>query len=136
MNEILLDTHGVVWLLENDPRLGQESKALAVEALGKGELIVSTFSLWEIAMLHRKNRFIVPQTPSEFRDVIRTMGVIEFPVTTEIAILSQELDDRFPADPADRIIAATALEQRALLVTADAAILGWPGELRRHDARR
>ena len=136
MNEILLDTHGLVWLLENDPRLGQESKALAVEALRKGELIVSTFSLWEIAMLHRKNRSIVPQTPNEFRDVIRTMGVIEIPVTTEIAILSQELDDRFPADPADRIIAATALSQQALLVTADSAILGWPGELRRHDARR
>ena len=87
-------------------------------------------------MLHRKNRSIVPQTPSEFRDAIRTMGVIEIPVTTEIAILSQELDDSFPADPADRIIAATALAQQAVLVTADAAILGWPGELRRHDARR
>ena len=136
MNEILLDTHGIVWLLENDPRLGQESKTQAVEALGKSELIVSIFSLWEIAMLHRKNRSIVPQTPNEFRDVIRTMGVIEIPVTTEIAILSQELDDNFPADPADRIIAATALTRQGLLVTADAAILDWPGELRRYDARR
>ena len=87
-------------------------------------------------MLHRKNRPIVPQTPNRFWADIQKIGVKEEPVTTEIAILPQELDSGFPADPADRIIAATALAQQGLLVTADAAIIGWRGELRRHDARR
>ena len=41
-----------------------------------------------------------------------------------------------PQDPADRIIAATALTQGATLITADAAILEWPGQLTRHDAKK
>ena len=109
---------------------------MAVEAQAQGRLAVSCFTLWEIAMLLRKNRSIIQQPLNEFRVAIGKMGVVEIPVTTEIAILSQELDSGFPADPADRIIVATAIAQEALLVTADAAILGWPGELQRHDARR
>lgn len=136
MNETLLDTQALVWLLSDNISLNQESRQMAMDALAENSLAVSSFTFWEIAMLHRKNRPIVPRTPNEFRVEVQKMQIMEISVTTEIAILSQELDDRFPADPADRIIAATALEQRALLVTADAAILGWPGELRRHDARR
>jgi len=37
----------------------------------------------------------------------------------------------FHADPADRFITATALRQRARLLTADRAILAWPGTLER-----
>ena len=109
---------------------------MAADALAEGRLAVSCFTFWEIAMLHRKNRSIIPDSPKDFREAVLKMGMAEIPVTTEIAILSQELDNGFPADPADRIIVATALAQRATLVTADAAILGWPGELQRHDARR
>lgn len=39
-------------------------------------------------------------------------------------------------DPIDRIIVATALAENAILLTADRAILGWTGGLRRQDARR
>ena len=136
MNETLFDTHALVWLLNGNTRLSHESRRMAMESLAENSLAVSSFTFWEIAMLYRKNRPIVQQTPNEFRDLVRKTGIAEIPVTTEIAILSQELDDHFPADPADRIIAATALTRQGLLVTADAAILGWPGELRRYDARR
>lgn len=136
MNETIFDTHALVWLFNNSSSLSLESRRTASEALAENSLAVSAFTFWEIAMLHRKNRPIIPRTASEFRIETQKAGILEIPVTTEIAILSQELDDSFPADPADRIIAATALAQQAVLVTADAAILGWPGELRRHDARR
>jgi PIN domain nuclease of toxin-antitoxin system len=39
-------------------------------------------------------------------------------------------------DPADRIIVASALASAGSLVTADAGILEWTGELSRIDARR
>ena len=132
---MIFDTQAVVWLLSGNTRLSLECRRMAREALAEGNLQVSSFTFWEIAMLHRKNRPIIPQTPHEFRATTQKMGITETPVTTEIAILSQELNLGFPADPADRIIAATALALRALLVTADAAILNWPGELQRHDAR-
>ena len=62
-------------------------------------------------------------------------GIEEVPVTGEIGIMAAELED-FPADPADRIIAATALTLGATLVTADRRILDWNGQLSRHDAGR
>ena len=40
-----------------------------------------------------------------------------------------------PADPADRLIVATALEHHASLVTADEKLLAWRHGLERHDAR-
>jgi PIN domain nuclease of toxin-antitoxin system len=42
--------------------------------------------------------------------------------------------EEFHADPADRFIVATALALGATLVTADQAILGWSGPLRRQSA--
>ena len=43
--------------------------------------------------------------------------------------------DAFHADPADRFIAARAIWHRATLLTADQAILNWPGSVERLDGR-
>ena len=51
----------------------------------------------------------------------------------DIAIRANTLSD-FPADPADRIIVATALSGHRL-VTADERILAWGGSLDRLNAR-
>jgi PIN domain nuclease of toxin-antitoxin system len=50
-----------------------------------------------------------------------------------IAHGATELPDLHP-DPADRFIVATALTLGATLLTADQAILSWPGPLRRQRA--
>ena len=44
--------------------------------------------------------------------------------------------EAFHADPADRFIVATALARGATLLTADEAILAWPGPLRSQAAGR
>ncbi len=41
------------------------------------------------------------------------------PVSPEIALAAGDFDEPFPGDPADRLIAATALVAGAKLVTAD-----------------
>lgn len=102
MNETIFDTHTLVWLFNNSSSLSLESHRMATEALSENSLAVSSFTFWEIAMLHRKNRPIIPRTANEFRIEIQKAGITEIPVTTEIAILSQELGGGFPADPADR----------------------------------
>ena len=60
-------------------------------------------------------------------------GLIEIPVDGDIGIRANTLSD-FHADPADRIIVATALYGHRL-VTADERILAWGGSLARLDAR-
>ena len=85
-------------------------------------------------MLIQKNRVDIEQDMSEWRDTVLDMGAREIALSGDIGILSTKLDG-LPADPADRIIVATALAREATLVTADARILDWRGTLDRHDAR-
>ena len=63
-----------------------------------------------------------------------SQGLIEIPVDGEIGIRANALTD-FHADPADRIIVATAMNGHQL-VTADRRILNWPGGLQCLDAAR
>jgi PIN domain nuclease of toxin-antitoxin system len=44
------------------------------------------------------------------------------PLTVDVAIESEHLGSEFPADPADRVIAATARVHGLTLITADKAI--------------
>ena len=66
-------------------------------------------------------------------DLLRE-GLIEIPVDGDIGIRANALAD-FHADPADRIIVATAMGGHRL-VTADERILAWDGSLARLDARQ
>lgn len=46
-------------------------------------------------------------------------GMALLPLTPEVAVRAAALDPAFPGDPADRMIAATALERGAPLLTKD-----------------
>ena len=61
-------------------------------------------------------------------------GLVEIPADGGIALRAGLLTGMH-GDPADRIIVASALQRGQTLLTADQAILGWPGELDRLDAR-
>ncbi|MFQ5743680.1 MAG: type II toxin-antitoxin system VapC family toxin [Acidobacteriota bacterium] len=130
----LLDTHVLVWLAAAEPRLGQQARARADEALAADALAVSAISFWEICMLDRKGRIELGQPPQAYRRELLELGLVEMPVTGEVGIAAALLAG-FHDDPADRIIAATASLARATLITADQRILDWPGPLIRQDGR-
>ena len=85
-------------------------------------------------MLREKGRIEYPDDVSRWRLEQLSQGLIEVPVDGEIGIRANELTD-FHADPADRIIVATAMNGHQL-VTADRCILEWSGGLRCVDAAR
>ena len=85
-------------------------------------------------MLITKGRLDAPEDVSAWRHELLEQGLVEIPVDGEIGIRANSLQD-FHADPADRIIVATALDGHRL-VTADERILDWSGDLDRLDARR
>lgn len=60
-------------------------------------------------------------------------GLEEISLDGALAVAAAELAD-FHADPADRFIAATAMAHAATLITADQAMLRWPGPLLCHPA--
>ncbi len=129
-----VDTHALIWLWTGDDHLGHGVKRNIDSALQDGELAVSAMTFWEVAMLRGKDRLDFPEDVSAWRRELLGQGVLEIPVDGEIGIRANELAD-FHADPADRIIVATAMTGHQL-VTADRRILDWPGELRRLDATR
>ena len=89
---------------------------------------------WEVALLAMRRRLTLVQTVAGWRRRVLGLGIEEIPISGDIGILATELEG-LPADPADRMIAATASIQGAILITADQAILDWTGQLARQDAR-
>ena len=131
---ILMDTHVLLWLRAGDPRLGPVARAEVQQAWESNALGLSAITFWEIAMLQDKGRIKYPENVDQWRQEQLAQGLVEIPVDGEIGIGAYHLAG-FHADPADRIIVATALRGHRLL-TADERILGWDGNLGRVDARK
>ena len=131
---ILLDTHAAIWLAI-DQGLGRQSQSIADKALADDRLAISAFSFWELAMLIAKRRLRAVRSAGEQRAKLLAAGLRELPLTGEIAILAAELHG-LHGDPADRIIAATAIAHEATLMTADRNLLRWRHRLKRQDAER
>lgn len=87
--------------------------------LESASLACSDISLWEIGMLIVKGRITVAADTERFlEDVIRAREIQVLPISPRIAALAQS-QEFLQADPADRIIAATAIAHRAALLSAD-----------------
>ncbi len=130
---LLLDTQALVWSRFGDRRLGRRAQETIERALGQGDAGVSAMTFWEIAMLHDKGRMVLLRDIGAWRAGLLEQGLVEIPIDGEIGIRANNLPN-FHADPADRIIVATALRGH-LLLTSDARILAWSGNLDRLDAR-
>jgi PIN domain nuclease of toxin-antitoxin system len=117
--KLLLDTHIWIWFLQNPQQIA--ARTLQQLADPTNELWLSPISTWEVLMLRRKGRIRLPADLSEWLNK-STAGIFEAPLTHEIALASQQLTVH--ADPADRIIAATAQVLDLILVTADEKLLG------------
>jgi len=130
---MLLDTHVMLWLRLGAPELGAGARVEIDRAWQSGEVAVSAISFWEVAMLKAKGRIRFPEDVARWREEQLAQGVVEIAVDGEIGIGAVSLSG-FHADPADRLIVATALRGH-LLATADEKILDWTGNVSRLDAR-
>lgn len=115
---ILLDTCVIVWdALEPDKLT--HAAGQAIENPGD-EISVCDISLWEIAMLIRKQRLVVNETISGFIGLVLQARHIQVAnITPKIAELSVNFGTEIGKDPSDRLIAATSIAMNAPIVTAD-----------------
>ena len=115
---VVLDTHVLIHDALAPARLSRRVRRL----LDTQPLACSDISLWEVVMLIAKGRLAVDAEAEQFlEDIIRSRNIGVLPITTQIAALAQSAEFRH-ADPADRIIAATAIAHHARLISADARL--------------
>jgi len=125
-NPILLDTHVIIWSLLKPEELSVDIKKIIESAQGDNRLLISSISLWEIAMLKSKKRINIYEPLKDFLQAITDIdGIKVIDILPDIAADSVSLADDFHGDPADRIIAATAINAGAVLLTRDQQILSW-----------
>jgi PIN domain nuclease of toxin-antitoxin system len=122
---LLLDTHALVLLAFAEP-MSRASRAAIDAATPEGNVLVSPVSAWEIGLLVAKGRlrlFLDPMTWIE--TFLSRPGIRLTSLSIAAATRSSFLPDPFHADPADRLLVATARELAAPLVTRDRKILDY-----------
>ena len=114
---IVLDTHAWIWWVADPARLS----AVARKAIEKERVRgVCAISVWELAMLIQRGRLVLDRDVADWaRDALEQPGIELLPLTPEIALAAGGQAVDLQGDPADRMIAATALAHRARLVTKD-----------------
>ena len=124
---IVIDTHILVWWVSGDKSLSTIAAKTINETLDSGsEVIISSISAWEIAMLIEKGRLVLSMDVESWIDEVTQIDGVRFvPVDNEIGIKSTMLPGEFHKDPADRMIVATARKLAIPLITADERIINY-----------
>ncbi|MBJ2248121.1 type II toxin-antitoxin system VapC family toxin [Pseudomonas haemolytica] len=110
---LLLDTHILLWALNDDPKLSGKARKLIENA---AEVYVSAATFWEMAINVGVGKLAVDL--DEIREYCLESGFVELPITLEHAIAVKDLEHHHK-DPFDRLIIATALSEPMKLLTAD-----------------
>jgi len=122
---IILDTH--IWIAYIDNPALLPKPALDAIRGGREPVGISSISVWEVFMLERRGRLELRIPAGLWVEKCERLALFHFvPVDNTIARLAVELPEPIHADPADRIIIATALSLGATLVTKDRKILSYP----------
>jgi len=126
---IICDTHALLFRADRRERLSATALTALADGRAAGTLACSDISLWEIAMLCRKGRLALPAgiTPADYMDlIVQALGLAVLPITVAIAMRAES--GVIPhGDPADQLIAATALVQGAPLIAVDQQLHAVPG---------
>ena len=118
----ICDTHILIFWQDDPDRLSVSAKQALEHSLANKLLACSDITFWEIAMLFKSGRLRNDVPAKQYmNDIILTMSLTVLPVTPEIATLSQT-DIFTHKNPADRLIAATAITKKAPLISADSKI--------------
>jgi PIN domain nuclease of toxin-antitoxin system len=125
---LLLDTHLLLWAARPSPQLSSRARRLINDP--DNELVVSTASLWEIAIKSALRRPNFRLDAPLFRRNLLNNGYDEMAVTGEHAVAVADLPP-LHRDPFDRILVAQSIVEGITLLTSDPRVAQYPGPVRR-----
>ena len=116
----LLDTHTLLWFVENSSQLPTKTKALIADE--GTERIISIVSLWEIAIKHSLGRLALSLPLDEFIATHLPAGKVRLlPITTSHILTFAQMTWHH-RDPFDRILVAQALTENIPIISVDRAL--------------
>jgi PIN domain nuclease of toxin-antitoxin system len=111
----LLDTHVLLWWVEDDTRLRARPRATITDP--DNDVVVSAATIWEAAIKRAlgKLRF----ETQVLLDALSRGGIRVLPITAEHALAAGDLP-RHHDDPFDRMLVAQAIAESLTVITRDA----------------
>lgn len=117
--KILLDTHALIWWLDDDSRLSEVARAAIADR--SATVFVSAASGWEMATKLRLGKLRDPAgAVPRLATIIADRGMTELPMSVTHAVRAGMLPGPH-RDPFDRMLIAQAQVEGLRLVTADRA---------------
>jgi PIN domain nuclease of toxin-antitoxin system len=119
--KLLLDTHGLLWWLNDDDQLGPQARAL-IEDPGN-DVLVSVVSLWEIVVKVRVGK--LEADIQELVSAIEQEGfvLLEISAAHLLTLASLPMHHR---DPFDHLLIAQAISEGATFVSEDQNTPSYP----------
>ncbi len=118
----LLDTHTLIWFLEDDPQLPPVTRT-QIETTPT--IFISIISLWEIAIKASIGKLTLSFPFNTIEPNLTTAGITQLPITfKDLEIyLSLPLHHR---DPFDRLLIAQAINYSLTFISQDAQMDAYP----------
>jgi PIN domain nuclease of toxin-antitoxin system len=117
---MVIDSHALLWWLEGDERLSEPARrVLDNEAAAPGSLVVSAVTFWELRLKEVRGHLTPKRPVNTWPELLRKMPhlrISEVGLDHWLRVAEMDWQNR---DPADRIIAATAIGLGVPVVTVD-----------------
>lgn len=115
--KLLLDTHTLIWAVDDPAQLGAQAVAELQDPTN--ELLLSAGSIWELAIKVGAKKLEL-STPYRqwILQAISDLGLTILPISVEYANVQTELP-RHHKDPSDRLLVAQSLYDQIPIVSVD-----------------
>lgn len=114
---LLLDTHTVIWWVDQDHLLSPSSYAAIADPIN--DLLLSTGTIWEIAIKVGLAKLSLSRPYRQWlSQAMADLGVAVLPVAVEYADVQAELP-KHHRDPFDRLLIAQAIVENVPMVSND-----------------
>ncbi|MCL2050952.1 MAG: type II toxin-antitoxin system VapC family toxin [Lachnospiraceae bacterium] len=112
----LLDTHAIIWLIEDSPKMPAKVKDICRDP--NNQIFISSISLWEIAIKMSLDKLSLNIELYELLSIIQNSDIVVLQIKDDYLekILSLPFVHK---DPFDRLIIATAITENMTIITID-----------------